>query len=334
MSYILKKYSVYFLFVFILLCISCQEKKAVSRTEFVIGTICSIKIPESESSDRILNECFSELKNLELILSANDENSELSKVNNYACDRPIKVSSELYELIKLSKKIAVQTNEAFNPAIGQLVKLWNIGFDNAKVPEKNEIKNALTFTSVDNIELKGESEVFLKNRNTKIDLGAIAKGYLADKLVRLLKDKNVKSAIIDLGGNVFVLGKKFFTSNNWKVGLRDPKADSNDVFLSLELSNTSVVTSGIYERFFIKDGIRYHHVLDSKTGYPVKNNLVSVSVICESSTYADALATAFLVMGYEKSLNFLKNFSDQKLDVVFIFDDGTYKTTNEALILH
>lgn len=309
--------------------LSCNTEKLAIKSDFVIGTICTIKIPKSKKADKILNLCFEELKRLESILSANSNISELAKVNNKASTKPIKLSDELFELISLSKKISEQTDGAFNPAIGRIVKLWNIGFENERVPKKDEIEKFLPFTKTENLLLNSQKEIFLQNGNVQIDLGAIAKGYACDKIYSLLKDQGVKSAVIDFGGNIFVLGKKFFTKQNWNVGVRNPNGKVNDVLITLELADTSVVTSGIYERFFFEGGIRYHHILDPKTGYPAQNDLASVSVICKNSTYADALATAFSVLGYKKSLEVLKRFSEQKIQVVFIFKDGNVKLSKK-----
>lgn len=310
---------------------SCGNE-TVSRTEFLIGTFCSITIPKNKNSDSVLNECFENIKALEYIFSANDFHSELSKLNEVAFTNPTVVSDELLELITLSKKIAKETCGAFDPAIGKLVNLWGIGFENENVPPDTEIKKVLEGLSYKNIIIDG-NKIFFTNENVKIDLGGIAKGYIADKVIKLLKEKKVESASVNLGGNVYALGKKFFTDDNWRIGLRKPYEDVNSYEIMLSVNNTSVVTSGVYERRFEKDGVEYHHILDPKTGYPVRNNLVSVSVVCESSAYADALATAFLVMGYEKSLDFIKNFSEKKLDALFIFADGSYKTTNENFIV-
>lgn len=318
-------------FLFFIFLVSCTNKKTVSRADFIIGTICSIKIPASKNADAILEKCFAELKRLDKILSANDENSELSKLNTSAFLNPVKVSPELLELVAFSKMVSKETDGAFELAIGSLVKLWGIGFENERVPHESEIKELLPFCKSENIKIIDE-EIFLETANSKIDLGAVGKGYAADRMVEILKSENVESAIINLGGNIYVLGKKFFTNENWKIGLRNPSGAPTDSALVLQVSNTSVVTSGTYERCFEQNGVHYHHILDPKTGYPVKNNLVSVSVICENSTYADALSTAFLVLGYEKSLDFLKKNYSKKISVVFMFKDGTYKTTNEQLI--
>lgn len=305
------------------LLIACRHNGISERTEFVIGTVCTVKIPQTTSAENILKDCFSELQRLETILSANSNSSELARVNTTAHKKPVAVSDELFELVALSKKISEQTDGAFDPAIGALVKLWGIGFENERIPEQAEIEAALPFAVSDNIALNMQTkEIFLRSKNTKIDLGAIAKGYAADKIVMLLKKQGVHSAVLDFGGNVFVLGKKFFTDEDWTVGIRNPARKNTELAFSLKVNDTSVVTSGIYERFFFKDGIRYHHVLDPKTGYPVRNNLASVSVVCKSSAYADALATAFFVLGYEKTKAVLPRF-EKNMRVIFIFADGS-----------
>lgn len=310
--------------------VSCG-KETESRTEFVIGTVCTITVPKNKNSSRILDECFKKIKRLETVLSANDADSELSFVNQTAAEKPVTVSPELLYLIQTAKHCAQITDGAFEPAIGRLVKLWNIGFEHERVPAPSEIENALYDVSYKNIVITGNT-VFFENKNIQLDLGGIAKGYIADCIVAFLKEKNIQSAIINLGGNVYAMGKKFFTDAVWHIGLRKPYGTADSYNHIVKVTDTSVVTSGIYERYFEENGLRYHHILDVKTGYPVRNNLVSVSVICESSTYADALATAFLVMGYEKATQFIKNFTEKKTDAIFIFDDGSYQCTNENIM--
>lgn len=317
----------------------CRLNKTDSKTEFVLGTVCSIEIPKTKTSAALLEACFSELRRLEKVFSANDASSELSAVNKTAYKAPVVLSENLAALLTQALDIAHKTDKAFDPAIGAVVKLWNIGFDTARIPAQSEIDNVLPEAIVENIKLENSdagTTVFFTSEKVKLDLGAVAKGYSADYIAALLKANGVKSAVINLGGNVLTIGKKFFTNDNWKIGLRNPSGSADSVKLILSISGKSVVTSGIYERYFEKNGVRYHHVLDPKTGYPVKNNLMSVSVVCESSTYADALATGFLVMGYEKSIAFLKQsekMHGEKVDAVFFFDDGSWKSTNDSIIL-
>ena len=315
--------------IFFVVCALLDCKNEIDkRTEFVIGTVCTITIPKNGASRAVLDECFQKLKQLELILSANDSTSELSRLNATAANNPVTVSPELMNVLRTALHIAEITDGAFEPAIGKLVKLWNIGFENERVPQDDEIQNALQGLTHKNI-LLSDDKVFFASSTIAVDLGGIAKGYIADYLTEILKEKKVESAIVNLGGNVYVLGKKFFTDEEWAGGIRKPESTSDDYCYVLKVRNTSVVTSGIYERYFEANGVRYHHVLDAKTGYPVRNNLVSVSVVCESSMYADAFATAFLVMGYDRSMHFLKSFTEKNLSVVFIFDDGTISAYGE-----
>ncbi|QEK01854.1 FAD:protein FMN transferase [Treponema phagedenis] len=321
----LVKYA-FLLFSFLLICCGAAPYKEYARAGFVIGTLCQIriytKLPKKEA-EKTLDSIFTRLQKLEEILSANAENSELMLVNTHAGIKPITVSHELISLLQTAVFFAEKTNGAFDPAIGAIVKLWNIGFDTANVPADDEIKNRLSLANYKNIEFN-KNTVFLKESGMMLDLGAIAKGFAADEIIKILKQRDINTAIIDLGGNIFALGEKS-KGEPWKVGLRNPHLHNEFPVVSAEVRDTSVVTSGSYERFFEKNGVRYHHIIDPKTGYPVKTNLVSVSIFAKNSTDADALSTACFVLGYKKSIELLKDFPE--VEAVFIFDDDTIKTT-------
>jgi thiamine biosynthesis lipoprotein len=166
-----------------------------------------------------------------------------------------------------------------------------------------------------------ESELYLPVKGMKLDAGGIAKGYAADEIVRILKEERVRRALIDLGGNIYAFGERGGTSPQntpWRIGIRDPFQVLSEPVIRIEVTNQSVVTSGVYERYFERDGVRYHHILDPCTGYPVRNNLMSVTIITGSSTTADALSTSLFLLGVEEGLRFVESMPD--IEAVFITD--------------
>ncbi|PIE99041.1 MAG: thiamine biosynthesis protein ApbE [Treponema sp.] len=326
----IKKSLFYFLFVcFISVTfVSCKPKQ---QSEFVLGTFCLIKVEYHKNAEAALKKAFERLYEIDGIFNANTDTSELADINKTAFKKPVKVSDELYSVLSTACEFAQKTNSAFNPAMGKIIKLWNIGFDNASVPDDFQIKENLKYAVYQNIELK-HGYVFLKDERTKIDLGAIVKGFAADEVAKILREEGIKNAIINLGGNVYAIGNKKTSGSKktkWKIGIRSPFKKNADLAFVLTLENQTVVTSGTYERFFESNGKKYHHILDSQTGYPVENNLVSVTIISDKSIIADALSTSCFALGYEKSLDLLKGFSNT--EAVFIFKDGSYKITDEKL---
>ena len=289
----------------------------ISRTDFVLGTVCSIRIIEGGSA-KTTDEIFQRLRQIEDRMSANKDGTEIAAVNASAGGKAVKVSEDTFYVISKAVEYAGLAGGAFDPTVGPLVKLWNIGNEGAHVPQKGDIASALRLIDYRKVELDRKAlTVRLAAPGMKLDLGAIAKGYSADEVARILDKYKVKSAIVDLGGNVLVYGKKK-DGTAWRVGVQDPHSDRGE-YIGLVTGNAmTVVTSGIYERFFIQDGRRYHHILDTKTGFPVDNGLVSVSIITESSIRADALSTTIFALGLENGMKLVKTMPD--VHAVFIDD--------------
>ncbi|MEL3911613.1 FAD:protein FMN transferase [Treponema pedis] len=329
-----------------------QELKEYAKTDAVLGTVCRVRLltekPEKEAHE-ILNSVFTELFRLESLFNANSdiqhtnqyEISELEKVNRLAGIEPVEVSEELYSLVKTSIFFAEKTDGAFNPAIGPLVKLWNIGFNEAEtaypdkqngdvelIPSKEKIEAVLPLLDYRDIILSENGSqhktIFLRKKGMRLDLGGIAKGYAADKAALLIVSAGIKNALIDLGGNISVIGKNP-SNKNWKIGIKNPNLGKNNSIMNMEVTDRSLVTSGNYERYFIREGILYHHILDSKTGYPVKNDLNAVSILCKKSVYADVLSTACFVLGREKSQRLLNELEkpEYEAEAFFFFKDNT-----------
>ena len=270
-----------------------------------MGTLVQIKVYDTEAN-QVIKKAFDLIDDLEQKMSLNIADSEINQINQAAGKKPIKVSAATYEVIKKALDYAKLSQGAFDPTIGPLVELWGIGTDQAQVPGKEELNKRLKLVDYKQVKLyPQEKKVYLTTDKMSLDVGGIAKGYAADKVVDLLRKEGVDGAYISLGGNVSVLGTKP-GDELWKIGIRDPKAsDQGEVMASVELTDKTIVTSGNYERYFIEDGTRYHHILNPKTGYPARNKIISSTIVTDSSFEADALSTILYILGIQEGLNLI-----------------------------
>ena len=224
--------------------------------------------------------------------SANDADSELMEINLQAGKKAVQVHPELFELIELGKKHSIAANSHLNIAIGPLVQTWRIGFSDAKLPSEEEIQRLLKITDPEEIVLNDSNrEVYLSKEGMRIDLGALAKGYIADKLKEFLVEQGVQSGIIDLGGNILTIGENPTFHRPWRIGIQNPALDRGEHVAVIEVSDGSVVTSGIYERQLVVDGKTYHHIFDRTTGYPMETELASVTIVAEKSVDCEIWTT-------------------------------------------
>ena len=224
--------------------------------------------------------------------SANDADSELMEINLQAGKKAVQVHPELFELIELGKKHSIAANSHLNIAIGPLVQTWRIGFSDAKLPSEEEIQRLLKITDPEEIVLNDSNrEVYLSKEGMRIDLGALAKGYIADKLKEFLIEQGVQSGIIDLGGNILTIGENPTFQRPWRIGIQNPALDRGEHVAVIEVSDASVVTSGIYERQLVVDGKTYHHIFDRTTGYPMETELVSITIVAEKSVDCEIWTT-------------------------------------------
>ena len=224
--------------------------------------------------------------------SANDDDSELMEINLQAGKKAVQVHPELFELIALGKKHSVASNSHLNIAIGPLVQTWRIGFSDAKLPSKEEIQELLKITNPEEIVLNDSNrEVYLSKEGMRIDLGALAKGYIADKLKEFLVEQGVQSGIIDLGGNILTIGENPTFHRPWRIGIQNPVLGRGEHVAVIAVSDASVVTSGIYERQLVVDGKTYHHIFDRTTGYPMETELASITIVAEKSVDCEIWTT-------------------------------------------
>ncbi|MBU5294058.1 FAD:protein FMN transferase [Anaerosalibacter bizertensis] len=295
-----------------------EDKEPLSKTEFMMDTVMTIKIYDKKD-EVILDKSFDRIREIEDKMSITIEDSDVSKINKNAGKNPVKVDDEVYEILTRAKYFAELTDGAYEPTIGPLVDLWNIrneGKNNKHdIPSKEDIEKALNKVDYKKLELLEDNKVFLKEEGMKLDLGGIAKGYAADEIKKILKENGVNSAIVDLGGNIYAVGSKG-QDEYWKIGIQNPQEQRGSYVGIIEVKDSSVVTSGDYERYFEVNGKRYHHIIDSKTGYPSDNELSAISIIAKSSTDSDALSTALFVLGREKSKEVLKELED--IEVLYV----------------
>jgi len=316
--------SIYVLFV-ILFQVSCTQD--TSRTDFALGTFCHITFFEQEQ-DKVYSDVFARIREIENLMSVNISSSDVSRVNAAAGTEPVQVHEETFAVIKLALHYAKLSGGAFDPSVGPLVSLWGIGGGRPRVPSQAEIDETLSLVNWQYVELDEEMRsVFLIRHGMALDLGAIAKGYAADEAAAVIKNSNVERAIINLGGNILTCGERK-DGSPWRVGVQNPNDDRDKYIGILRVTEKSVVTSGVYERFFEEGGRRYHHIFSPDSGYPADNGLLSVTIAAPRSVDADALSTTVFVLGYERGSALIESL--EETEAVFIFNDLSVRKTSGA----
>ena len=319
---------------FVLLC-GLSSAAASGRTEIerrsenflALGTTCSIsfdvdKKGRAAGTDQKADPIFNEIKNLvmgvENRMSVNIADSEVSSVNSAAGKKRVKVSDELLKVISEGRRFSALSRGAFDISIGPLVKLWGIGDSDARKPERTEIVSALSLVDYSRVSIRG-NEIFLEDYGMRLEPGGIAKGWAADKTAAYLKSQGIESALINLGGNVLAVGSKN-DGSAWRIGVQNPDNPRGDYLGILEIRDRAVVSSGKYERYFVEDGIRYHHILSTEDGYPVENGIAQVSIISPSSMTADAMSTSVFSLGLERGLALAETVDD--VETIIIMENG------------
>ena len=293
---------------------SCSKNISPSQTRPVLGTVCTVQLFEN-GKQKYYDTLFERLEQIEAHMSMNIPSSDIARINAASGGQKIAVHEDTFKVIRRALDIAQLSDGAFNPASGALVKLWNIGSDAPHLPSQEEIEGALALCDWRSVVLSedgAEKSVYLPVKGMALDLGGIAKGFAADELAALIKKLKIPHAIIDLGGNIYAVGEKK-GKEAWKVGIKNPFDSAASPVVALSVKDVSVVTSGVYERFFVYEGRLFHHLLDCKTGYPADNGLMSVTIVSGSSMDADALATAVFVMGKERGMDLLRRMNTEGL---------------------
>jgi len=298
----------------------CSKQDRIYRESRIsMDTICTITIVSSSKrqAKEAVDAGFAEIKRLEGLLNFFSPDSEITAINRSSGYKPVRVSKETLVIIKKAVRISDYTDGAFDPAVGPLMRLW--GFSDkgisGVIPTPQEIKNILPLVDYRKIKINDStSEIFLEKKGMELDLGGIAKGYAADKAIEVIKSRGIKAALVAIGGDIRGYGLKP-DKKPWRVGIQNPRpkseniepqAEKEDIFVSLYLKDAAISTSGDYQRSFIKDGVRYHHILDPKTGFPA-GRAMSVSVIAPEGYMADAISTGVFVLGPEKGIKLLES---------------------------
>ena len=290
------------------------SQEPVSATAIKLNTAVTVTIYDSQDRE-LLTECMNLCDKYEKIFSRTASDSELYQLNHSeltpvaGTEDTDQVSNPLAELIRKGLYYSELSEGAFDIAIEPLTSLWDFTAEDPQVPEDRLIQEALTKCDYHNVSVSDNNEVILKTEDTAIELGAIAKGYIADRLKDYLISQGVKSAIINLGGNVLCIGGKPDDSS-FKIGIQKPFADRSETIAVMDIKDKSVVSSGVYERCFEQDGTLYHHLLNPRTGYPYDNGLIAVTIISDESVDGDALSTTCFALGLEDGMKLAESLDN------------------------
>ncbi|NMC57493.1 MAG: FAD:protein FMN transferase [Eubacteriaceae bacterium] len=327
----MKKLFVYIILIAILLsfnsCGSEISKTPVStKTTFAMDTVCTIKIYDKNADEKIIDDAFAYVSDLENLLSRYISTSDIAKINENAGKSYVKVDRHTLELLKECVYYSDQTDGAFDITLGSLIDLWDIESGRNYIPSKSEIENAMKYTGYKNILIDEKNcSVKLAKKGVIIDLGAVAKGYISQMTRQFLVGKGIKSAIIDFGGNIVLIGKNY-KGDNFAVGIQKPFNDRGEYLAAVQSDNCAMVSSGNYERYFTgPDGVIYHHIIDPKTGYPAQNGLNQVTIIADDATVADILSTGVYVMGDNEGYDYIQK--TENIGAVFVMNDGNVIVT-------
>ncbi|GFZ32400.1 FAD:protein FMN transferase [Clostridium zeae] len=292
--------------------VSCSKKdEKVDKYATKMDTIMHLTAYGPNAS-KAIDEAFKRVDEIEKIASSSIDTSDVSKINEAAGKEYVKVHPEIVKIIKTSIEYSKISNGAFDITVSPLIKLWGIGTDEERVPADSEIKDKLALVGYKNISInEADNSVKLMKAGMAIDLGGVAKGFTADEIVKVFKKYGVNSAIINLGGSsIYTLGEKP-DKTLWSVAIQNPRKEKNEGNIGIvKLNQGALSTSGDYQRFFIKDGKRYHHILDPFTGYPADAGVMSDTIRIDSSIpdcnmLADILTKVTFVSGIEKGMKII-----------------------------
>ena len=294
-----------------------KHQAPLSKSDYLLNTVVTISIYQSENqtkdTETILDDCMIKCKEYENLFSRTISGSDIYRINENAPNW-VTVSEDTSHLLKEALSYCTLTNGLIDITIAPVKDLWNFSQPElATIPEQTLLSQQLTHVDYKKVELK-DKQVRLVDENASLDLGFIAKGYIADRLKDYLISQGVTSAIINLGGNVLTIGSK--NGSPFSVGIQKPFEDHGVAILSVDSLDSSVVTSGIYERYFSLDDNIYHHILTPTTGFPVENDLLSVTILSKDSVTGDALSTSCLLLGLEKGRELIESL--EEVEAIFV----------------
>ncbi len=294
----------------IFLLVGCSEKEAdlVRLQGDVFGTSYSISYPPQEKlagREEIQRKVDSRLKEIDNLMSTWNKNSQLSRFNRLAAGKSMRVEPDLIAILVLSRIMNKISEGAFDITVGPIVNLWGFGPQQQErepvIPSEEELRAAQAQIGMDNLQISGNK--LTKRVNLYLDLSAIAKGYAVDEISKLLQRQGVENYLVEIGGELFVRGRKA-NGDKWRVAIEEPSGRGGSIHKTIELENLGMATSGDYRNYYEEDGVRYSHTIDPRTLRPISHNLASATVVHQNIAVADALATALMVMGTQKALDF------------------------------
>ena len=296
-----------------------DPSESLSSELYAMDTVMTLTAygPNAQTA---LTAAENEITRLDTLFSISSENGDIYRVNQYGEGD---LSEDSLTLLSSALNYYNETDGIFDCTIEPVMEAWGFTTQNYRVPEQTELDDLLSRVDASCISLSGNHVTLPEN--VRLDLGGIAKGFTSARVMNVFAENGVTSGIISLGGNVQTLGKKP-DGSLWRVGVQDP-VNQDDMFAIVEVADEAVITSGAYQRYFEQDGIRYHHIIDPRTGYPADNGLISVTIISPDGTLADALSTSLFIMGPEKAVAFWQNHRNQ-FDAILMTNDGDILVTS------
>jgi thiamine biosynthesis lipoprotein len=275
-----------------------------------------------ENSKEAVEESIKRLDEINEMASTNISTSDIYKINNASGKSYVKVHPEILQMIETSMTYSKLSDGAWDITLGPIINLWGIGTDNERLPSNEEIKDKLPLVGYDKISInENDNSIMLQKEGMAIDLGGIAKGFAADEVLKIYKKYNIENGLINLGSSsIYALGKNK-DNKQWSVGIKHPRSEDPSVYMGIiKLSNESLSTSGDYERCFIKNNKRYHHIIDPKTGYPVDNGVMSDTIVIDVDTpdngmLSDLLTTTIFTLGPEKGLKLIDSLPNVSCEI-------------------
>ncbi len=303
-------------------CSSAEKQISYEKQLLYFDTIIQLQFYANESGGELMEYCEQLCADYEKIFSRTDPDSELYKINHRTASS-VEVSDEIADLIATGLMYYEISEGTFDITVAPLSDLWDFKSEDPSLPSETEITAALSHVNASSVSLNGNLLTF-RDEHTMLDLGALVKGYAADHMKEYLTANGVTSGNLNLGGNVLTIGSKP-DNTPWRIGIQMPFDSRGTLADVVEVSDQTVVSSGIYERYFEKDGIVYHHILDPHTGYPTNQDVWGVTIICDSSLTGDALSTTCLALGYERGRELIESLEDT--EAIFILKGGEIKKT-------
>jgi thiamine biosynthesis lipoprotein len=307
---------------------ACTEQRTVQKTETIMGTQVTITVvaPTAKEGEAAIEAGMAEVRRFDAMMSLYKEDSEITRVNLAAGRMPVKVSPEMIEAVEQASEISRRSGGVFDVTIGPLVVLWQMRLKEGKIPSEEEIGRIRRLVNFRNILIdKDASTIFLKREGMIMDLGGM-KGYIADQVADLFKQRGISNALIALAGDIWALGHRE-DGKPWRIGVQHPREKDRTIAV-LELSDRYVSTSGDYERFVIREKKRYHHIIDPRTGKP-STGIISVTLVGEKGAFIDPLAKVPFILGAERGLDLVREYGAEAI----IVDDQGKVTSTSGIVL-